>query len=200
MLKVGLTGGIGSGKSTVSDMIKALGIELIDADLVSREVLLIYPEIKESIRNEFGEHFFDNEGNLIRRKLGDFIFKYPEERQKLEEIIIPFIKKEIFIRLNEYDKKDAKICIVDAPTLIEQRLDELMDYNILVWVDKKTQKERLKKRDKLTDEQVINRLNAQIPLDEKREYANFVIDNTLDLSYTKKQVEDIIKVLKEISK
>lgn len=198
MLKVGLTGGIGSGKSTVSAMIKDLGVPIIDADIVSREVLLIYPGINELIKNNFGEHFFDEKGNLIRRKLGDFIFKYPEERRKLEGLIIPAIKKEIFLRLQEYDKKGTKICIVDAPTLIEQGLNEVMDYNILVWVDRNTQKERLKKRDKLEEEQVVNRINAQMPLDDKKEYVNFIIDNTSDLTYTKKQVEDIITILKEL--
>jgi dephospho-CoA kinase len=195
MLKVGLTGGIGSGKSTVSSMIKELGIEVIEADIIAREVLDIYPEIKENIIKIFGSHFFDFEGNLLRRKLGDFIFHYPEERIKLENIIMPYIIKEIFKRFEIAEKKGAKLCILDAPTLIEQGLDKDMNINILVWVDKNIQIERLKKRDLLSKQQIIDRINAQMSIEEKKNYVNFVVDNCGTLKSTKEQVEEILGIL-----
>jgi dephospho-CoA kinase len=195
MMKVGLTGGIGSGKSTVAAMIKELGIEVIEADIISREVLDIYPQIKKEIIKEFGNHFFDFEGNLLRRKLGDFVFHYPEERLKLENIIIPYIKKEILGRFSEAEKKGVKICVLDAPTLIEQGLDQDMNINVLVWVDKHTQIERLKKRDLLSDQQIIDRINAQMSLEEKKNYVNFIIDNRYSLEDTKKQLMEIMAVL-----
>lgn len=195
MLKVGLTGGIGSGKSTVSSLLKHKGITIIDADLVSREVMEKYPKVSEEIKNQFGEQFFDSEGKLLRRKLGDFIFRYHVERKKLENIIIPFIKQEIFQELEEYDSGGVKVCVVDAPTLIENGMHEMMDLNILVWVDKANQIIRLRERDKLSDEQITNRINAQMDLDRKKEYVNFIIDNSKNIAYTKEQVEEVVSVL-----
>jgi dephospho-CoA kinase len=195
MLKIGLTGGIGSGKSTVSAMMKKIGIEVIEADIIAREVLDIYPEIKENIKDSFGVHFFDLDGNLLRKKMGDFIFHYTNERIKLENLIIPYIKKEITERFIELEKKGTKLCVLDAPTLIEQGLHENMDINILVWVDKNIQVQRLKLRDKLSDQQIIDRINAQMSLEEKKDYVDFVIDNRYSLLDTKKQVENILAVL-----
>jgi dephospho-CoA kinase len=195
VLKVGLTGGIGSGKSTVSSLLKDKGIIIIDADLISREVIEKYPQISQEIRKKFGEQFFDTEGRLLRRKLGDFIFRYNGERKKLEEIIIPFIKQEIFNKLVEYDRVGTKVCVLDAPTLIENGLHEMMDLNILVWVDRVNQIIRLRKRDNLNDEQIANRISAQMNLDRKKEYVNFIIDNSKSVNYTKEQVDEVISIL-----
>lgn len=195
MLKVGLTGGIGSGKSTVSSLLEHKGITIIDADLVSREIIEKYPEVSEEIKNQFGEQFFDSDNKLLRRKLGDFIFRYHVERKKLEDIILPFIKQEIFRKIEEYDNGGVKVCVVDAPTLIENGMHEMMDLNILVWVDKANQIIRLRERDKLSDEQITNRINAQMDLDKKKEYVNFIIDNSKNITYTKEQVDEVVSIL-----
>jgi dephospho-CoA kinase len=200
MLKIGLTGGIGSGKSTVSSILKEKGLPVIDADIISREIYVLYPGLTKIIKSEFGENFYDDQGNLKRRELGNYIFQKPIERQKLEDIVIPYIIKEIFIRLDEYYKKGENWCVVDAPTLIEHKLHERMDFNILVWVDKKTQTDRVKKRDGLTDKQVLERINAQMSLESKREVADFIIDNSSDFSTTRNQVERVVNTLKEYCK
>ena len=96
MFKIGLTGGIGSGKSTVSKMLKALSITVIDADIVAREVLILYPQILEKVRLYFGDSFFDEFGELKRRELGDFIFKNEAKRKQYETIILPYIIEHIF--------------------------------------------------------------------------------------------------------
>lgn len=199
MISVGLTGGIGSGKSTVTEILRKDGITIIDADIVSREVLETYPSALEDIRSTFGEHFFDENEKLNRKKLGDYIFRYTDERKKLDNIMIPLIKREICSLLEKYDKEGIKICIVDAPTLIEHNIHKDMNFNILVWVDKTTQMSRIIIRDNLTHEQVINRLNSQMSLDDKKDYVDFIIDNSSKLSSTKEQVEDVIKILKEYS-
>ena len=93
MFKIGLTGGIGTGKSTVSKLFKDYGIPIIDADIISREVLKKYPEILEDIKNTFNDGFFDENGELKRREFGNYIFKFPNERIAYENIIIPYIKK-----------------------------------------------------------------------------------------------------------
>ena len=192
MITVGLTGGIGSGKSTISNMIKSKDIPIIDADLISREVLNIYPEILQEIKETFGEEFVDEDGNLKRRELGNHIFGQDDLRKKLENIIIPYIKKEIFNRIEECNKSNEKICVVDAPTLIEHKINEKMDYNILVWVDKDTQIERVKLRDNMDHEEVIKRINSQMSLEEKIKYVDFTIDNSGSLDNTKKELEEVL--------
>lgn len=196
MFKIGLTGGIASGKSTVSRVFSDLGITVIDADLIAREVLVLYPELLEKIRTTFGEHFFTEDGSLDRKALGNYIFKYSGERQKLDNIMLPAIKEEIFNRIDELEKSGINLCIVDAATLIEQDIHKLMDMNILVWVEKNTQIERLRKRDNISLEQAMNRINSQMSLEEKKKYVNFIIDNDKDLRYMREQVEEIMKVIK----
>jgi dephospho-CoA kinase len=195
LLKVGLTGGIASGKSTVSGIFARKGFEVIDADYIAREVLDIYPELSTKIKETFGEHFFTEEGKLNRKAFGEYIFKYPGERKKLDDIMIPPIKDEIFKRLETKAQEGSKICILDAPTLIEHGLHENMDMNILVWVGKNIQIERLMKRDNLNTQQALNRINAQMSLDEKKEYVNFIIDNCKGMDYMRQQVDEIIEVL-----
>lgn len=196
MFKVGLTGGIATGKSTVSGIFTRKGFEVIDADLIAREILNLYPELLKEIKETFGAHFFNEEGNLNRKALGDYIFKYPGERKKLDDIMIPPIKNEIFKRFEEKEREGIKICILDAPTLIEHGLHDSMDVNILVWAEKNIQIERIKNRDKVNTEQALNRINAQMKLEEKKKYVNFILDNSKGLEYVRQQVDEIVEVLK----
>jgi len=191
MIKIGLTGGIGSGKSTVSKMFQEKGIKVIDADLIAREVLVKYPEILDRIRIDFGEAFFDWKGEFRRKEFGNHIFRFPKQRKKYEDIIIPYIKKEIYNELEKYEKSNEKIVILDAPTLIENNLHKDMDFVILVWVDNNTQIMRIKNRDKLSREDILNRINSQISLDRKKDYANIIIDNSKEILKTKAQVDKI---------
>lgn len=197
MLKIGLTGGVGSGKSTVSNILREKGIKIIDADLISREVINIYPEIKEKIKETFGEVFFDKKGNLKRRELGNYIFKQSEKRKELERIIMPYIKKEIDLRFDDYEKSGEYLCILDAPTLIEQEIYKYMNKNILVWVDRKNQIQRVMSRDNFTENQVLDRINSQMDLEEKKKYVDFIIDNSKELIDTIKQINNIIAIIKK---
>lgn len=192
MIKVGLTGGIGSGKSTVSRLLKEKCIPVIDSDVISRNVLEIYPELTEEIKKEFGEQFFSENNKLNRRVLGNYVFKNKDKRIKLEEIIIPYIKKEINKHIDLYGNLKEKMCIVDAPILIESGLSNEMDLNILVWVDRETQIKRVIERDKMTEEEVLDRINSQMPLDEKKEYVDIIIDNRCSLEETEKQLEKVL--------
>ncbi|WP_010238403.1 dephospho-CoA kinase [Clostridium arbusti] len=195
MLKVGLTGGIGTGKSTVSRMFKERSIPVIDADVISREVLNLYPELLEEIKNEFGSEFFDEYGRLLRRKLGDYVFTSEIKRKRLEEIIMPYIKKDIFKHIKLYEDLKESICILDAPILIETGINDDMDLNVLVWVDKDTQIKRVMDRDKMSRDQVMNRIRAQMPLEEKKKYVDIVIDTSINVEYTEKQVEKLLTSL-----
>ncbi|SHJ84672.1 dephospho-CoA kinase [Clostridium amylolyticum] len=195
MLKIGLTGGIGSGKSTVSAMFKGAGFPIIDADVISRTVLDKYPEILQWIRKEFGDGFFDWQGNFLRRQFGNYIFKYQKERIKYEEKIMPYIKQDIFNEIKKYNDANTALVIIDAPTLIENNIHDEMDYVILVWVDKSTQIQRVKNRDKLVHSEIMSRINSQISLEEKKLYADFIIDNGGNLESTRQQVNDIVQIL-----
>ncbi len=192
MLKVGLTGGIGSGKSTVTNLFLQNNIPVIDADKVSREIFYIYPNVKKEIRQDFGDEYFDEQGCLKRRQLGNLVFKNNEFRLMLERITLPYIIDEIFKRIQQYNEAGVRICVVDAPTLIEVNLHKHMDLNILVWVDLETQIKRVESRDLLSIEEITNRIKAQIPLDEKKNYVDFIIDNRGSLQATKEQFEAML--------
>ena len=198
MLKIGLTGGIGTGKSTVSAIFREHGIEIVDADIIAREVLEKHPEILNKVRVEFGEGFFDWRGDFRRKEFGNHIFKFPKQRIKYESIVMPYIKKEIHNEIERLEKEDNKLIIVDAPILIETGLHEEMDYVVLVSADTQTQIQRIKARDGLANNDALNRINAQMSLDKKREFSNIIIDNNKDLENTRVQVEDIITFFKEM--
>ena len=198
MIKIGLTGGIGSGKSTVSAMLKEAGFPIIDADIIAKSVLEKYPEILEKVKIDFGVGFFDWRGQFRRKEFGNHIFRFPKQRIKYEALILPYIIREIEDELKELEKKGEKKVIVDAPTLIENDLHKEMDYVILVWVDSNTQLQRVRSRDSLSREDAINRINAQMPLEIKKDFANIIIENNDTLLKTKVQVESLIEFLKAI--
>ena len=195
MLKVGLTGGIGTGKSTVSALFKAQDIPVIDADLIARKVLLVHPEILEIIKERFGEEYFDDKGNFLRRKMGALIFTSSEKKQEYEDIILPYIKEDIFKELKEYDDKEMKISIVDAPTLIESNLHVKMDVVVVVTADKEIQINRVMNRDGYTREEALQRISSQMSTEEKIKRADYIINNNGDLNETKEQVKRLIEEL-----
>ena len=199
MIKIGLTGGIGTGKSTVSKILSSEGFRIIDADLVSRDVLEKNPRILDIIRTQFGSGFFDWRGEFRRKEFGNHIFRFPKQRIKYEGIIIPYIKEEIETEFERYEKKGEKIVILDAPTLIENNLHLEMDYVILVVADNSVQIQRIISRDKLTKSDAVSRINSQMPVEQKKEFANILIDNNVDLIDTQKQVYDLIDFIKLIS-
>ena len=170
--------------------------KIIDADDIAKEVLEKNPQILETVRVEFGAGFFDWRGEFRRKEFGNHIFRFPKQRVKYEQIIMPYIKKYIEDELENYRKKKEKIVILDAPTLIENKMHEEMDYVILVCADNSVQIRRVMERDKLSKVEAVSRINSQMSMEEKKEYANILIDNNGDLENTKRQVDDLIKFLK----
>lgn len=196
MIKIGLTGGIGTGKSTVSNILKAEGLKVIDADTIAKEVLEKNPKILEMVRTQFGAGFFDWRGEFRRKEFGNHIFRFPKQRIKYESIIMPYIKQTIEDQIEKLERKGEKIIILDAPTLIENDMHNEMDYIILVYADNSVQIQRVMNRDKLTKADAVSRINSQMPMEEKKEFANIIIDNNNDLVDTQKQVYDLIDFIK----
>lgn len=199
MIKIGLTGGIGTGKSTVCNILRSEGFKIIDADAIAKEVLEKNPEILNMVRTQFGSGFFDWRGEFRRREFGNHIFRFPKERTKYESIIMPYIKKTLEANIKSYEKKGEKIVIIDAPTLIENNMHGDMDYIVLACVDNSVQIQRVMSRDKLSKSDVVTRINSQMSLDAKKEVANIIIDNNGELLETQKQVYDLIDFIKLIS-
>ncbi len=198
MLKVGITGGIGSGKSTVTNMLRERHFPIIDADIVARDVFIINPKLLPQIKKEFGHEFFDKDGNLKRKEFGNYIFKNDIKRQKLESIMMPFIINEINHRLKGYEEDNCKVCFLDAPTLIENNLHTTMDVNILVWVDSDVQIQRIMLRDHIDLEGAMDRIRSQMPIDDKKKFADFIIDNGERVENTKLQLDLIITELERL--
>lgn len=201
MIVVGLTGGIASGKSTASNFFQSLGAYIVDADVLAREVVQPQKAAWLEIVKEFGSGVLLEDGQIDREALGDIIFSDREKRERLNRIVHPRIieaEEALFSRLRE--RGEAGVAILDAALLIEAGSQKRVDTVIVVWADEETQIKRMIKRDCLSRDKAEKRLNSQMPLKDKLPHANYIIDASRDLSYTKSQVEEIYKELLEIAR
>ena len=196
MLLIGLTGGIASGKTTVSNMFVKLGAHLIDADVIARDVVKPDKPAWKEIVSAFGESVLDDKKEIIREKLAAAIFNSPEKRKQLEAITHPRIIDEENRLINEIRKNNKSgIIILDAALLIEAGHHNRVDKLIVVYLNKNTQIKRLRKRDNLNSVDAEKRLDSQMSLDEKVNFANYVIDNGKSPDEVEKQVSQIYKKL-----
>jgi dephospho-CoA kinase len=195
---LGVTGGIASGKSTVSGMLGELGSPLIDFDLIARRVVEPGTPGLAKIVDCFGLQVLAEDGSLDRKKLSAIVFGDTEKRKKLESFTHPPIFVEFFKQVDEIAAKNPDAIIqVAVPLLIELNLQYLFDKLLLVYVPAEVQIERLAKRDGISREAAANILKAQLPIDEKLQFADFVVDNTKDLAYTRNQIEDVWEQLRK---
>ena len=196
MLLIGLTGGIASGKTTVSNMFVKLGAHLIDADVIARDVVKPDKPAWKEIVSAFGESVLGDKKEIIREKLAAAIFNSPEKRKQLEAITHPKIIEEENQLINEIRKNNKPgIIILDAALLIEAGHHNRVDKLIVVYLNKNTQIKRLRKRDSLSLADAEKRLDSQMSLDEKVNLANYVIDNGKSTDEVEKQVSQIYKKL-----
>ena len=197
---IGLTGGIASGKSLVAGELKRLGAYLIDADEIAREVVKTGLPAYNEIVKEFGEKILNPDKTINRKELGRIVFSNPELRKRLEQITHPRIRKKIEAEISAIKAKNPKaVIVVDAALLIEGGLYKKMDKVIVVCADEKTQIKRLTERDGLAIEDAKNRIASQMPLKEKRRYADFVIENVEGKSReeVKEEVKRVFDRLKD---
>jgi dephospho-CoA kinase len=189
VLVVGLTGGIASGKSTVSRYLRELGAEIIDADVLARELVLPQSPAWQEIVAHFGAKILDGDNFLQRKKLGEIIFQSPPERKVLNEILHPRIKEKTAELISLWrERKDPPLLVVDAPLLIEAGMAGLVDEVWVVAVPIELQLQRLKERDKISAAEAQKRLAAQMPLQEKTKYAARVIDNSGTREETREKI------------
>lgn len=194
---IGLTGGIASGKSLVAKELKRLGAHLIDADEIARKVVNPGLPAYLDIVKEFGEGILNPDKTINRKALGKLVFSNPEIRKRLEQITHPRILDEINKNIKAVKGKNPDaIIVVDAALLIEAGLYKKMDKVIVVYADNKTQIERMMKRDGFTMDEAKNRISAQMPLQEKRKYADFVIENVEEKS--KKEIQEEVRAIFKI--
>lgn len=180
MVKIGLTGGIATGKTTVSKYLQSLGIKVIDADLIAREVLDLYPEILHYLKERYGDRVI-RDGKLDRKALGKIVFQNKDDRRSYLQVIMPRIRQEIEKRLEE---SVDEITVLDAPLLFEEGFQKDVDLTITVYADESVQLQRLRERDGYTEEEARNRISAQMDLKEKRNLSTYVLNNSGSLEDT----------------
>lgn len=197
-LLLGVTGGIASGKSTVARMLEELGAPVIDFDALSRFVVEPGKPAWKDIVAYFGEQVLLEDKTLDRKKISEIVFRDPEKRKRLEGFTHPRIYEDFRRLVKEYTQKDPDVIIqVVVPLLIEANLQYLFHKLLLVYIPQEKQIERLMDRDKISREMAQNILTAQLPIDEKKGYADFIVDNSGSLEETKRQVGEVWQKLKK---
>jgi dephospho-CoA kinase len=192
MLKVGLTGGIASGKSTVSRIFARFGAKVLDADEVAREVLLPGQPAWTRLRQAFGHEFFHPDGTVKRKQLRKLVFAHPEKRNQLNSIVHPEVMKEINRRSEILSSSvQTEVLLVDVPLLLEVGVANRFDKIVVVYVSENVQINRLLQRDGISEEEAKQALKVQIALSKKVEQADYVIDNSGTLEETLAQVEKV---------
>ncbi|MCB4205214.1 dephospho-CoA kinase [Deferribacterales bacterium Es71-Z0220] len=194
---IGLTGNIASGKSTVAKMFAELGCYTIDADEVSRKVMSKGESAYNGVVEYFGDNILDNNGNIDRVKLKGIVFNEPEKKEALEKIVHPAILEyEKKLVSNIKGKDDKAIILTQAALIIEKNTYDRFDAVMVVYVDEETQLQRLLKRDGIDKDLAMKIIKSQMPIEEKIKYADFIVDNSRDLEFTKSEVDRVFEAIK----
>ncbi|KAI9476555.1 MAG: dephospho-CoA kinase [Benjaminiella poitrasii] len=196
MKLIGLTGGIATGKSTVSRLLAEKNIPIIDADKIARDIVEPGRKANQLIRQHFGDEVFLPDGYIDRPKLGQIIFQDPEKRKILNQCTHPYVRLEMLKEAFLHWLKGTDIVIFDVPLLIESKLDRFMSTNVVIYCSDVLQLQRLRKRDNLSEEQALQRIKAQMPMSEKVAKADIVLDNSSNIQQLETQVKNMIEKLR----
>lgn len=198
MIVIGLTGGIGTGKSTVSDYLRKKGCIILDADDISRKMTEAGMPALSIIQNVFGDEVINSDGSLNRHKLGDIVFNNRDKLQKLQQIITTEVVDNINRNLSQLQSEHCdKIVVIDAPLLFECGMENIADENWLVISEMSVRIKRVKERDNLSEEQIIARINNQMSQDDKEKLSDYVLDNSGSLQQLYEQIDDNLERLKD---
>lgn len=197
-LVVGLTGGIGTGKSRVVELLARLGAAIVDSDRIVRELQQPGGAALAKIAETFGREYLLPDGNLDRARLGKLVFDHPAERLKLNAIMLPAVTAELRARMDRLRAAGERVVVLDIPLLLEGRKSGTgagavlpFDVVVVVYADEETQIRRVMERDKLSLADARARVGSQLPIEEKRRIADVVIDNSGDWDATEKRVREL---------
>lgn len=200
MRNIGMTGGIGSGKNQVADMFNQLGFYTIDSDISSRKVMEKGEAAYEKIVSFFGKDILDENGDILRKKLGDIVFNDKEKLKTLENIVHPAIyeyeRKE---RSKIYGRDDKAVVITHATLIIESGSIDKYDALIVISCPDELQVKRVMQRDNFSEEKARNIVSHQIPNEERLKYADFIIDNSSTLDDLYKEVKRVHNLITQIN-
>lgn len=198
MKAVGLTGNIGTGKSTVAQMFESLGAIIIDADAIARTYLTKGMKGYEEVIKRYGRKILDQNLEINRQAVAEIVFKDENERKWLEQLVHPYVFQRIHEEISKRNNKKG-IIIVDVPLLFETGANSWLHPTIVVFCDKAIQIKRIQDRSpNLSTKHILNRLNAQIPMEKKVTMADFVIDNSFSIKHTQQQVKRIWNELRHV--
>jgi len=188
---IALTGGIATGKSTVASLLALNGMRVIDADTISHEIL---DASLTWVKDEFGDEFV-NISKVNRAKLGNLVFSDTKAKKKLEDFLHPKIRDEIELRSIKQDKFKFPY-LIDIPLFFENKAYNIKE-SVVVYTPKEIQLERFMKRNGYSEEESLKRIASQMPIDEKKQKATWIIDNSKNLKHLQQEVEDFVEKIKE---
>ena len=192
MTVLGLTGNIASGKSMVASMFEALGSKVIDVDDIARKIVEPSEPAWEEIVHTFGRSILNPDNTINRKTLGEIIFNDEAKRTLLNNITHPKIMKQVRDNVVKYEIEGVEVVIIEAALIVEKGgLKDLIEKLIVVISDEESQIDRLTKRNGLSREEALSRINSQMPASEKLEYADYIIDNSGDVENTENQVKKL---------
>lgn len=193
MVKViGLTGSIAVGKSTVSRYLITHGYQVLDADLISKEALNLGTSCYEKVKELFG--CVGQDGSIDRKELGKIVFHDSQKKKELENIIHPYVIEQMQKGIQECQDD---LIFLDIPLLFEAHLEYLCDDIIVVYVDEKTQMQRLMNRNHIASSDALNLMNQQISIEKKKQMGDYIIDNRLNYQDLYIEIERVLKVIKD---
>ncbi len=199
-LPFGLTGGVACGKSTVAGYFQDLGAYVIDADRVGHELIEPGQSSYHDIVDHFGKDILDPEGRIDRKKLGPTVFADPQQRLRLNAILHPRIIAHMQKQANEEQRRNPhSLVIIDAPLIFESGMEKSLHKVVVVWCRPEQQLERLLARPGVSRQEAERRIQAQMPLEEKRRRADYVIDCAGSLEETRRQVERLFPELQTLA-
>jgi dephospho-CoA kinase len=199
MLVVGLTGGIASGKSTVSTMFREAGVPVICADELARDAVQPGSPALQEIGRVFGAAVIEAEGGLDRGRMAELVFRDRSKREILEKIIHPQVARQKDLRIEQLRRSGHRLAVVDVPLLYEKSWEGQFDLVVVVHVPRSIQEERLVERDAMSSEEARSRLDAQMSIDEKKCRADRVIDNSGSPEHTREQVHALLRELQRLA-
>ncbi|PNZ26296.1 dephospho-CoA kinase [Staphylococcus petrasii] len=188
---IGLTGGIATGKSTVSELLSVYGFKIVDADIAARKAVAKGSKGLEQVREQFGEEAITEEGEMDRKYMGELVFNHLEKRLELNKIVHPIVREIMEEEKREYLQQGHNV-IMDIPLLFENDLQDTVDEVWLVYTSESVQIERLMERNNLTAEDAKARVYSQISIDKKSRMADHVIDNLGDKLELKQNLERLL--------